>query len=180
MKKKLLLGVSGSVAVYKACEIASECTQKNLSVRVAMTPSAASLISPVLFRALTGEAAVVDEFSVQAPSPMTHIDFADCDLFLAAPASADLIGRLACGLANDLVTTVALALDKKTPKLIAPAMNSKMFANPLVQKNMKILVEAGFEIIEPESGYLACGISGPGRLAEPKKIVEIVLRKIGG
>lgn len=175
-KKTVLLGVSGSVAIYKACEIASQLTQKGCTVRVAMTRRAAQLVSPQLFRALTGEPALVDEFAPDAPSAMSHIDLAKCDIFLVAPASADLIGRLAHGLADDLVTTSALALDPKTPRLLAPAMNANMWANPLVQENLAKLREAGFEVLDPGKGHLACGVQGPGRLAEPNAIVEAVLR----
>ncbi len=175
MKKNILLGVSGSVAIYKACEIASALTQKGCSVRVAMTRHAAELISPLLFRAITGEAALVNEFAKDAPSPMSHIDFSRCDVFLAAPASADLIGKLANGLADDLVTTAALALDPKTPKWLAPAMNSNMFVHPLVRRNLETLQSIGYQIIAPESGHLACGVEGPGRLADPAKIVQAIL-----
>lgn len=175
-KKTVLLGVSGSVAIYKACEIASQLTQKGCAVRVVMTRRAAQLVSPQLFRALTGEPALVDEFSPDAPSAMSHIDLAKCDLFLVAPASADLIGRLAHGLADDLVTTCALALAPKTPRLLAPAMNANMWANPLVQENVKKLRSAGYSIIEPGEGHLACGVVGAGRLAEPGEIVAATLR----
>lgn len=173
-KKTVLLGVSGSVAVYKACEIASQLTQRGCTVRVAMTKRAAQLISPQLFRALTGEPALVDEFSPDAPSAMSHIELAKCDLFLVAPASADLIGRLAHGLADDLVTTCALALAPKTKRLLAPAMNANMWANPLVQENLERLKTNGYRVIEPDSGHLACGVVGAGRLADPAAILDIV------
>lgn len=177
-KKRVLLGVSGSVAAYKACEIASQLTQKGCSVHVVMTRRAAQLVSPILFRALTGETAVVDEFSPDAPAPMTHIDFAECDLFLVAPATGDVIGRLANGLADDLLTSAALALPPKAKKLLAPAMNSNMYANPLVQRNLKTLEEVGYQLIQPGTGYLACGVEGKGRLADPQDIVVAALKAL--
>lgn len=177
--RRVTLAVSGSVAIYKACEVASQLTQKGCEVRVAMTRRAAQLVSPQLFAALSGQPACADEFSPDAPLAMTHIDFADCDLFLAAPASADLIGRLAAGLADDLVTTTALALKPKVLRLLAPAMNSNMWANALVQRNLTTLREAGWRILEPGSGYLACGVEGRGRLPDAEAIVVVVLSNLG-
>lgn len=176
--KRVTLAVSGSVAIYKACEIASTLTQKKVQVRVALTRNAAKLISPQLFSAITGNPAIVDEFGDSSQPSMPHIDFSDCDLFLAAPASADLIGRLAHGLADDFVTTTALALAPGTPKLIAPAMNVKMYRNNLFQKNLQTLQENGYELIAPDAGFLACGMEGVGRLADPKSIVEKVLKTL--
>jgi phosphopantothenoylcysteine synthetase/decarboxylase len=174
-RRGVVLGVSASVAIYKACEIASSLTQKGYVVRVALTPAAARLVSPLLFRAVTGQAACADEFAPDAPSSMTHIDFADAaDVFLAAPATADLVARLALGMADDLVTTTALALRPEAKRILAPAMNPRMLAHPLVQKNLATLRELGWQIVEPEAGRLACGVQGEGRLADPARIVDAV------
>lgn len=179
-RRCVVLGVSGSVAVYKACEIASALTQKGYRVPVALTPSAAKMVTPVLFRAITGEAACADEFAPDAPASMTHILFADqAEVFLVAPASADLIARLALGLGDDLVTTIALTLKPETKKLIAPAMNPRMLANPATQQNLKTLRERGWQVVDPETGHLACGVEGPGRLADPAKIVAAVEQAFG-
>ena len=173
------MGASASVAIYKACEVASALTQKGYVVRVALTPSAARLVSPLLFRSVTGQPACADEFGPDAPSSMTHIEFADsADLFLAAPATADLVARLAQGMADDLVTTTVLALKPEAKKILAPAMNARMLAHPLVQKNLATLRENGWQVIEPEAGHLACGVHGEGRLAAPAKIVEAVERAL--
>ncbi len=178
-RRCVVLAVSGSVAVYKACEVASTLVQKGYRVPVALTPSAARLVTPVLFRAITGEPAVVDEFAPDAPAAMTHIALADAaDAFLVAPASADVLARLALGLANDLVTTTALALRPEAKRLFAPAMNARMLANPVVKRNVDALRALGWQAIDPESGHLACGVEGPGRLADPAKVVAAVERAL--
>lgn len=175
----VVLGVSASVAIYKACEVASALAQKGHLVRVALTPAAARLVSPLLFRAVTGQAACADEFGPDAPSSMTHIEFGDsADVFLAAPATADLIARLAQGMADDLVTATCLVLRPEAKRILAPAMNPRMLAHPLVQRNLATLREIGWEIVEPEAGHLACGVQGQGRLADPAKIVAAVERAL--
>lgn len=178
-KPCVVLGVSGSVAAYKACEIASKLTQAGVSVRAVLTQSAAKLVSPVLFRAITGNDAATSEWESDSPAPMLHIDLAhNAELFLVAPASANTIGKLANGLADDLLTTTALALNPGTPCAIAPAMNPNMWAHPAVRANIEKLRTFQFEILEPASGWTACGVPGSGRLAEPAEIIEFALRKL--
>jgi phosphopantothenoylcysteine decarboxylase/phosphopantothenate--cysteine ligase len=179
-KPCVVLGVSGSVAIYKACDVASKLTQVGVSVRAVLTESAAKLVSPALFRAITGHHACVSEFDPGAGAPMLHIDIAhSADLFLVAPASAGSIGKLANGLADDLLSTTALVLDAKVPRAIAPAMNPNMWAAPPVRENITKLKSYGYHVIEPGIGWTACGIPGPGRLAEPQDIVQFALERLG-
>ncbi|MBI3820721.1 MAG: hypothetical protein HY286_18685 [Planctomycetes bacterium] len=178
-KPCVVLGVSGSVAAYKACEVASKLTQSGVAVRVILTKSAARLVSPILFRAITSNAASTSEWDADAEAPMLHIDLAkSADLFLVAPASANTIGSLANGLAADLLSTAALALDPATPRAIAPAMNPNMWANPAVAANIKKLKSYGYELINPDAGWTACGVTGEGRLADPVGIVQFALTKL--
>lgn len=168
----LLLAASASVALYKACDLASKLTQDGHTVRALLTPRAAELIHPQLFEAVTGEPAYVDEFSASRRTAMDHIDLAKwADLFLAAPASADLLARFAHGLANDLVTTTALALPASTPRLVSPAMNPNMLAQPSVKRNLAQLAADGWHVIEPDAGHMACGDDGKGRLPDPAALV---------
>ena len=170
---RILLGVSASVALYKACELASRLAQEGDEVRAVLTPRAAELVSPQLFEAVSGQDAYCDEFGPSRKGSMDHIDLARwAELLVVAPASADLIARLALGLANDLVTTAALAVDPAAPRLICPAMNPTMYAAAVVQRNLARLVEDGWALVEPESGHVACGETGPGRLAEVESIAE--------
>lgn len=179
-KKCIVLGVSGSVAIYKACEVASKLTQAGVVVRTVLTASAAKLIAPQLFRAITGHTSVVTEFADDSESPMLHIDLAQtAELFLIAPASASTIGRLANGLADDLLSTTALVLPSGCPRAIAPAMNPNMWSAPAVAANVARLRGYGYEVLAPGEGWTACGIPGQGRLAEPAEIVRFALSKIG-
>ncbi|MFN0207863.1 MAG: flavoprotein [Planctomycetota bacterium] len=179
-KPCVVLGVSGSVAAYKACEVASKLTQAGASVRVILTESASKLVTPVLFRAITGIPAVVSEWDADSEAPMLHIDLAhSADLFLISPASAGTIGKLANGLADDLLSTTALVLDAKTPRAVAPAMNPNMWNAAPVKENIKKIKSYGYEIIEPRAGWTACGVPGLGRLAEPAEIIQFALVKIG-
>lgn len=178
-KPCVVLGVCGSVAAYKACEVASKLTQAGVSVRVILTNSAAKLVSPALFRAITGNAAPTSEWEPDSEAPMLHIDLArSADLFMIAPASAGTIGKLASGLADDLLTTSALVLDAKIPRALAPAMNPNMWSNPAVQANVNKLKSYGYELIEPSSGWTACGETGSGRLADPADIIAFAIRKL--
>lgn len=179
-KKCVILGVSGSVAVYKACDVASKLTQMGIAVRTVLTESAAKLVAPQLFRAITGIPASVTEFADDAESPMLHIDLAQtADLFLVAPASASTLGRLANGLADDLLSTAALVMDPRTPKAIAPAMNPNMWAAPPVSANVEKLRGYGYEILGPDAGWTACGVPGAGRLVEPATLVSFARAKLG-
>jgi phosphopantothenoylcysteine decarboxylase/phosphopantothenate--cysteine ligase len=168
----ILLGVSASVAAYKACDLASRLTQAGHSVRAILTPRAAELVSLQLFEAVTGEPAACDEFGPAREGAMDHIELARWgECLVLAPATADVIGRLAHGLGGDLLTTTAMALPAERPRVLCPAMNPTMLAHPPVGRNIEALVEDGWTLIEPEEGVLACGDEGPGRLAEPEAIV---------
>lgn len=177
----VLLAAGASVAVYKACDLASQLAQAGHAVRTVLTPSAAELVNPQLFEALTGESAHVDEFSEDRQGAMDHIDLADwAQLFLVAPASADLIARLALGLAGDLVGTVSLALPAGTPRLVCPAMNPNMLANPALARHLETLAGDGWQLVEPGEGHMACGVSGKGRFPEPDQILARVRDLVGG
>jgi len=176
----LLLGVSGSVSVYKACDLASKLSQAGHTVRTVMTTHAAELVSPQLFEAVTGQAPCVDEFSEERQGAMDHIELArDAELFLVAPMTGNLAARLAHGLADDLVSTVSLALGADVPRLACPAMNPTMLDHPAVRRNLARLVEDGWELMEPGSGKMACGDEGLGRLPEPNEIFARVAELLG-
>lgn len=187
---RIVLGASASVAVYKACDLASKLTQAGHEVRALLTPRAAQLVSPQLFEAVTGERAYVDEFAppggaasgehglAHAPgreSAMDHISLAKwAELLVVAPASADICARLALGLGGDLLTTFALALPAARPRLLCPAMNPDMLAQPVVGRHLEQLMADGWRVLSPGSGHLACGDEGAGRLPEPAEIVRSV------
>ena len=177
----ILLCCGASVAIYKACDLASKLTQAGHAVRAVLTPSAAELLSPQLFEAVTGERAAVSEFGGGRSGAMDHIQLGQwAELVLVAPASADLIGRLAHGLAGDLVTTAILACPVGRPRLLAPAMNPGMLAQPAVRRNLEQLRADGWTVIDPETGHMACGDAGSGRLPEPatllKRVTEVLAR----
>jgi phosphopantothenoylcysteine decarboxylase/phosphopantothenate--cysteine ligase len=169
---RVLLAAGASAALHKACDLASKLAQDGHSVRCVLTPRAAELVRPQLFEALTGEPASASEFGPERRSGMDHIDLARwTEVFLVAPASADLVARLAQGLADDLVTTVALALAPGVRRYVCPAMNPHMLAAPPVARNLAQLVADGWRLIEPRAGRLACGVDGAGRLPEPDEIL---------
>jgi len=172
---RILLCASGSVAVYKACEVASTLAQNGHEVRTAMTAAAARLVHPQLFEALTGQSAQTSEWTAERRSAMDHIDLSQwAECVLVAPATADLIGRIALGLGDDLVTTTLLAVAPGVPRMLCPAMNPNMLAQPAVVRNLTTLREDGWEVLEPDEGHMACGVSGKGRLAAPAAIVDRV------
>ena len=172
---KILLCCGASVAIYKACDLASKLVQAKHVVRTVLTPTAAELISPQLFEAVTGESASVSEYGPGRRGAMDHIQLgAWAELILVAPASADLIARLAHGMAGDLLTTAILACPTQRARLIAPAMNPNMLAQPSVQRNLDQLRRDGWKVIEPDSGHMACGDDGQGRLPEPAALVARV------
>jgi phosphopantothenoylcysteine decarboxylase/phosphopantothenate--cysteine ligase len=170
--KTVLLGVSGGIAAYKAAEVASALVKAGVRVHVLMTRHATKLVGPPTFQALTGNPVVTKMFHRAAPGGgMPHIDLArEADLFLVAPATANVLAKLACGIADDVLTTTALSCD--APLLVAPAMNDRMWAHPAVQDNAARLQGYGAELIGPESGRLACGTEGEGRMSEPAAIVK--------
>lgn len=170
-KKKILLGVSGGIAVFKAAALTSKLVQAGMDVKVIMTDSAQKFVTPLTFQALSRQAVYTDTFEEKEPQVISHIELADwADLIVIAPATANIIGKLANGLADDMLSTTLLA--STAPVWIAPAMNVHMYGHPAVQKNMETLKSYGYTFIEPNEGYLACGYVGKGRLAEPEEIVE--------
>ncbi len=172
--KNIVLGVSSSVSIYKACEIIRGLQGEACEVRVIMTRNAAHLISPRLFSALTGKATYVELFEEQMSQHIPHIDLArETELLLLAPATANLLGKLASGIADDFLTTFYLAVD--CPVLVAPAMNENMYLHPQTQANIRKLKAAGAVFLEPVQGYLACGVEGWGRLASPEEIVQCTI-----
>jgi phosphopantothenoylcysteine decarboxylase/phosphopantothenate--cysteine ligase len=170
---RVLLGVSAGIAAYKAADLASALTQRGHAVITLMTPNAARFVTPLTFRAITRQRVYTDTFEDLPEAGTEHISLAQWgELFLIAPATADLIARLAAGMGDDVVTTTALAF--AGPVVLAPAMNDRMWAHPLVGANLARLRGLGHRIVEPDAGYLACGSVGPGRLASPERLLEAV------
>lgn len=168
--KKILLCVTGGIAVYKAAALTSKLTQAGAVVTVIMSESARKFVSPLTFQALSRNDVYTDTFDEKNSEVIAHIDLADwADLALVAPATANVIGKLANGIADDMITTTLLAV--RAPVWLAPAMNVNMYAHTAVQKNMDTLLSFGYQFIEPSEGYLACGYVGKGRLEEPETIV---------
>ncbi|UAL54206.1 bifunctional phosphopantothenoylcysteine decarboxylase/phosphopantothenate--cysteine ligase CoaBC [Metabacillus dongyingensis] len=171
--KKILLCVSGGIAVYKAAALTSKIIQAGAEIKVIMTRSAREFVNPLTFQALSRNDVYFDTFDEKNPAVISHIDLADwADLVVVAPATANTIGKLANGIADDMLTTTLLATT--APVWIAPAMNVHMYDNPAVQKNILALSQYGYQYIEPSEGYLACGYVGKGRLEEPEKIVSLI------
>ena len=175
--KTIVLGVTGGIAAYKAASLASLLVKQHADVQVLMTENATNFITPITFEQLTGNKALVDTFDRNFQSSVEHIAVADkADFVLIAPATANVIAKLAHGLADDMLTTTVLACD--CPKAIAPAMNTKMYENPVTQDNLAILRRYGWEVIEPASGRLACGAVGKGKLPEPERLLECCLHAV--
>ncbi len=171
-KKNVLLAVTGSIAAYKAADIARGFIKKGYTVTVMLTANGAKFITPMTFETLTGSKCLVDTFDRNFKYEVEHIAAAKaCDLLLVAPASANVIGKIAGGIADDMVTTTILAVT--SPKLIAPAMNTAMYDNPIVQDNMKKLRAYGYQFIDPAEGLLACGDTGRGKLADVEDILSV-------
>jgi phosphopantothenoylcysteine decarboxylase/phosphopantothenate--cysteine ligase len=172
--RRVGLAVTGGIAAYKAIEILRGLQQSGCEVRVAMTRHACEFVQPLTFRALSGENVIVDDYSPANPDPIAHITFSQTiNLLLIAPATANVIAKLANGVADDFVTSTYLACT--APVLIAPAMNSVMWQHPATQRNLQILRKDGVQIIEPDKGEMACKTIGPGRLTEPDRIVAAAL-----
>jgi len=173
MQKKVLLCVSGGIAAYKAVQLTSKLTQNGFDVKVMMTGNATKFVTPLSFQAISRNDVYTDTFDEKDPAKIAHIDLADWpDVIIIAPATANIIGKLANGIADDMVSTTLLATEK--PVFIAPAMNVHMYNHPVVQENIARLKSFGYHFIEPSEGYLACGYVGKGRLEEPEIIVEHV------
>lgn len=178
---RILLGAGASAALHKAVDLCSKLRQRGHEVRAVLTPRAARLIAPQLFEAVSGQPARVDEFGPEREGAMDHIDLARwADALVVAPATASVIGRLAHGLADDLLGTLALALEPDKARLVAPAMNPVMLAQPAVERNLGQLREDGWTLIAPGSGHTACGEPGSGRLPEPLELADAIESILAG
>lgn len=174
-QRTIIVGVTGGIACYKAVELVRLLVKSGLHVRVIMTRGALQFVAPLTFQTLSGHPVATETFDLTQESEIGHINLADdADVFVIAPATANVIGKAAGGIADDLLTTVLMAT--QAPVLIAPAMNLHMYENPVLQENLRKLRRIGYHILEPAEGYLACGYEGKGRLPDPEKIVEEVER----
>lgn len=174
--KTVLLGVTGSIAAYKTASLASALKKLHADVHVLMTRNAVNFINPITFETLTGNKCLIDTFDRNFEYSVEHVSLAKrADVVMVAPASANVIGKIAHGIADDMLTTTVMACRCK--KIIAPAMNTNMFENPIVQDNIKLLEKYGCEVISPACGYLACGDTGAGKMPEPELLLEYILRE---
>ncbi len=175
--KTVVLGVTGSIAAYKTASLASSLVKLGCDVHVIMTQNATNFINPITFETLTSNKCLVDTFDRNFQFNVEHVSLAKkADLFMIAPCSANVIGKIAGGIADDMLTTTVMAA--KCPVYISPAMNTNMFENPIVQDNIKKLSDYGYHIIDPASGYLACGDTGKGKMPDPELLLEYVLDAI--
>ena len=175
--KNVILGVTGSIAAYKIASLASALKKLSCNVDVIMTENACNFINPITFETLTGNKCLVDTFDRNFQYSVEHVSLAKkADLFLVAPASANFIGKAANGIADDMLTTTFMACECK--KIVSPAMNTRMFNNPVVKDNMKKLESYGIDVINPASGYLACGDTGEGKMPEPEVLLSYILREL--
>jgi len=176
--KNIVLGVTGSIAAYKAADIANALTKDGYNVDVIMTKGGMEFITPLTLQTLSKNKVYTDVFDNNHPMDVEHISLAKkADLLLIAPASADIIGKMANGIADDMLTTTILAM-KNIPKFIAPAMNTAMYENPIVQENMKRLISFGYNVIQPKVAYLAEGQVGKGALENVETIVQIIEERL--
>ena len=174
--KTVLLGVTGSIAAYKIAYLASALKKQHADVHVLMTRNATNFINPITFETLTGNKCLVDTFDRNFQFQVEHVSIAKkADVVMIAPASANVIGKLAHGIADDMLTTTIMACRCK--KIISPAMNTNMFENPIVQDNLKTLEHYGYEVIDPAVGYLACGDTGAGKMPEPETLLSYIMRE---
>lgn len=174
--KTVLLGITGSIAAYKIAYLASALHKLHADVHVLMTENATNFINPITFETLTGNKCLVDTFDRNFQFQVEHVSIAKkADVVMIAPASANVIGKLANGLADDMLTTTVMAC--RCQKILAPAMNTAMYENPVVQDNIRKLQTYGYEVITPASGYLACGDTGAGKMPEPETLLEYILRE---
>ena len=175
--KTVLLGITGSIAAYKIAYLASALHKLHADVHVLMTENATNFINPITFETLTGNKCLVDTFDRNFQFQVEHVSIAKkADVVMIAPASANVIGKIANGLADDMLTTTVMACRCK--RIFAPAMNTAMYENPIVQDNIKKLQSYGYEVITPANGYLACGDTGAGKMPEPETLLEYILREV--
>lgn len=169
---KIVLGVTGSIAAYKACELVRLFVKRGDDVRVVMTAAAREFVTPLTFQTLSRKPVGIDQFALPVEWKPEHIAYADADAVVVAPATANIIAKMAHGLADDLLSSTLLAT--RSPVFVAPAMNDGMWDNPATQANIEILKSRGVRFIDPDSGELACGTEGKGRFAAPDVIAEAV------
>ncbi|MCI7595793.1 MAG: bifunctional phosphopantothenoylcysteine decarboxylase/phosphopantothenate--cysteine ligase CoaBC [Lachnospiraceae bacterium] len=175
--RTILLGVSGSIAAYKTASLASALKKLGADVHVLMTQNATNFIHPITFESLTGNRCLVDTFDRNFQFQVEHISIAKrAELVMLAPASANVIGKLAHGIADDMLSTTVMAC--QCPVFVSPTMNTRMFENPIVRNNMRILEEYGYRLIEPTAGYLACGDTGQGKMPEPEVLLKHILQEL--
>lgn len=175
--KTVVLGVSSSIAAYKIANLASMLVKQHANVRVIMTQNATNFITPTTFETLTGQKCLVDTFDRNFEFQVEHVSLAkQADIFMIAPATANVIAKVSHGLADDMLTTTFLAC--KAPKYLAPAMNTQMYENPITQDNLNICRKYGMHVIEPASGYLACGDTGAGKMPEPEVLLQYILKEV--
>lgn len=175
--KCVVLGVTGSIAAYKIANLASALVKLGADVNVIMTENATNFINPITFETLTGNKCLVDTFDRNFQFNVEHVSLAKkADVFMVAPASANVIGKIANGIADDMLTTTIMAA--RCPKIISPAMNTNMYENIIVQDNIRKLVGYGFEIIDPANGYLACGDTGAGKMPEPEILMQYIIKAV--
>ena len=175
--KTVVLGVTGGIAAYKIANLASMLVKQHANVRVIMTQNATNFITPTTFETLTGKKCLVDTFDRNFEFQVEHVSLAkQADIFMIAPATANVIAKVAHGLADDMLTTTFLAC--RSPKYIVPAMNTQMYENPITQDNLNICRKYGMYVIEPASGYLACGDTGAGKMPEPETLFEYILQEL--
>ena len=175
--KTVVLGVTGSIAAYKTANLASALKKLEADVHVIMTKNATNFINPITFETLTGNKCLIETFDRDFEFSVEHVSLAQkADVFMVAPATANVIGKIAGGIADDMLTTTIMAC--KCKKIIAPAMNTNMFENPIVHDNIKKLKKYDYEIIDPANGYLACGDTGKGKMPEPDELLEHILKEV--
>lgn len=175
--KHIVLGVTGSIAAYKIASLASMLKKRHADVTVIMTQNAVNFINPITFESLTGNKCLVDTFDRNFQHSVEHVALAKlADIIMIAPASANVIAKAAHGLADDMLTTTLLACE--CPKIIAPAMNTRMYRNPIVQDNIRTLQAYGMEVVTPAMGYLACGDTGEGKMPEPELLLEYIIKAL--
>ena len=175
--KTVVLGVTGSIAAYKIANLASMLVKAHCDVHVIMTKNATNFINPITFETLTNHKCLVDTFDRNFEFQVEHVSLAQkADLMMIAPASANVIGKVAHGIADDMLTTTIMACSSKV--IFSPAMNTHMYENPILQDNLKILKKFGYEIVDPAVGYLACGDTGAGKMPEPELLLEYILQEI--
>jgi phosphopantothenoylcysteine decarboxylase/phosphopantothenate--cysteine ligase len=176
--RAIVLGVSGSIAAYKAADLCSKLVQEGARVTVVMTRHATEFLRPLTFQTLTRRRVLVDHFDPETVLDAVHVSLAEeAELVILAPATANLIGKLAHGIADDALTSLLLVV--RCPVLVAPAMNDRMYTNPIVQENIARLRARGYEFVDPEEGYLACGSVAVGRLADPARILDRARELLG-